>query len=443
MTIKAAVNTILLSLSTFCLAAEPSIEFQKLDDDAAGAGYVVVLKDMPNEALYVTCKQINSIHAASHFVLADLSSQEASDSSEQVIAPSNCGLLGERIDYRVYTRNWQLVAENTYVPRQIASNSLSETFTLSAELLSIFPTIYKIHLDGAEERELIKLVYKTAEGEVKREMSLNSEGDFLINFMNRGLTQGGKEGVVILRRNGDFATVSLNWGTEISFENAENKQERPKKPLKVVTLSLQPGNTEKNVSKIQFQGLPPGKNYSLFAASFITGNRYKKIAAFDLLPNGTYQINGYQADALGIKGIQTVPGEPVFFMLQNSEHVILAADHLIPRPFLATSKKGTFSVEAIFLGLNPTTYQLKLKGLDLDEEYHFASLSGDERIDRYVPFHENDFFSYNPGTVTAAGGSAQAIFTRRNGDLLTMEIPWGQKIRDDLKSSQRSASSKP
>ncbi len=424
-------GSLLLAISTCAYAIEPSIEFVPTDKTAAG--YAVQLKGMPNKEVYITSNLSLEIPIPGQFIAAQLTTK--ADPLNATYYPLTRDLLGERIHYRVYSKDWQLLAENSIVPREISVDSKRNTFKVRAELIDIIPTRYELFLDKINKEERVRVKNNSYAGEVaKVEYASDEHNHIAYHYVeDNNLKIGGFDTLTFERKNGDTAELKLNWGNQILYEWEEHENYPRPLPVKLVTFTAEPAEF---VAKLQFQGLEAGNDYAIVALSYSIGE-FKKLASFDVLENGRYRINGKEVGALGISTKDLILGEPVYLVLMNKEEVVLGIERLVLRPLQATSAMGTLKMNARFLGVKPSRYHLSFEGVNGSEKILFQSTSGAERSEWTNVVSEDSIIDYMPGVITDTGGVAHIKITRANGDTLSMDIPWGDTVFEEVAFRQK------
>lgn len=126
-------------------------------------------------------------------------------------------LKGERTYFRFLDNNGIILGETSFIPRPIKTSSKNNTFTLEAEIISISPTIYQLHLTGIGSKETIH-VKSTSSNEVTEFDTSYTPDNIIAISPTIKDKKGGLCQLEVSRRNGDSAQLRLNWGTSIAQE---------------------------------------------------------------------------------------------------------------------------------------------------------------------------------------------------------------------------------
>jgi hypothetical protein len=92
-----------------------------------------------------------------------------------------------------------------------------------------------------------------------------------------------------------------------------------------------------------------------------------------------------------------------------------------PRPLAIATKSGEILVEAKLLDPMGRSYSLKIR---IAEELECTSLSGDEKIGPFLIQGPAEMGTA-PAVIGMKGGICKMEFKRKNGEVYTLELPWG------------------
>lgn len=130
---------------------------------------------------------------------------------------------GEIMTFRLVDLNNAIIAENSYIPNPIISDSKSGTFSLTAELESIDPiTRYRLHCLGIDEGEHISFLAICGEEISKESLIYSKENGVLLLPELIGKKSAGECYVMISRpATDDNVILELPYGDEIPFSTVE------------------------------------------------------------------------------------------------------------------------------------------------------------------------------------------------------------------------------
>lgn len=126
------------------------------------------------------------------------------------------------------------------------------------------------------------------------------------------------------------------------------------------------------------------------------------------------------------------PGERVEYRFED-QHQQLCQVSYIPKPIVATSKEGTFTMEAELLTFAPiTTWRLLFQGLEEGEVFSLISNSCGEILTKQSPYDSNGMYILAPDVKGKEGGTDEVTVRRSSGDEAFLSLPWGTRIITDL-----------
>ncbi|CCB86527.1 putative uncharacterized protein [Parachlamydia acanthamoebae UV-7] len=142
--------------------------------------------------------------------------------------------------------------------------------------------------------------------------------------------------------------------------------------------------------------------------------------------DGEGKLEGY---GLNLDGIAR--GERVKCRVCHPNGSILTEASYIPKPIRKKSKEKTFSIEAELLGVFPTTYFFKCKGLEEGEILKIRSTCVQEVLETDVIYHEAQPIRIAPDLENKRGGISLVQIIRANGDKLGLRLKWGNMLLDE------------
>lgn len=120
-----------------------------------------------------------------------------------------------------------------------------------------------------------------------------------------------------------------------------------------------------------------------------------------------------------------IPGEPVTYSFIGPRKRVMEKITIVPNRLIAKSTSDNAAVEARLLQLHPVSYAIKMSNFENNEELQFHSYSYDEKIEQSLNTRDYKMIHCMPGVIGKLGGIAKVTFTRKSGEVLSLEMPWG------------------
>jgi len=147
---------------------------------------------------------------------------------------------------------------------------------------------------------------------------------------------------------------------------------------------------------------------------------------------GNIRVKGFYTARYGLQPVGYLPGEKVHYRVVLEDETLISEGTYIPRPIVQKSEKGTFTLEAQLLSLDPVNYKLILTGLEEKEEAYVTAVSQREVIERPFKYNSKHPLAYTANAKGVDGGKAYVQITRRSGDTAMVTLLWGSAIWDPL-----------
>lgn len=126
-----------------------------------------------------------------------------------------------------------------------------------------------------------------------------------------------------------------------------------------------------------------------------------------------------------------LPGEKITVTMSSKDGLFKEDYSFIPFPIVKSSKNKKLTVEASLISLPPATfYQFKFSGFKENEAIHFHSESEGEIVKNSFNFSKSTPFMFGPETLSKKGGHAQIVFKNSQGELVEMQLPWGEQLTE-------------
>lgn len=125
------------------------------------------------------------------------------------------------------------------------------------------------------------------------------------------------------------------------------------------------------------------------------------------------------------------PGEKIQVHFQSKDSTFQYDTELIPFPLRSTSNSKDFSIEAELLILYPTTYIIRLEGVNEGEVLKMKSKSYSEQLIHDQEYSNKNLITFSPGVIGKKGGLANLSYTTQSGKSVSINIPWGTRLFDD------------
>lgn len=125
-----------------------------------------------------------------------------------------------------------------------------------------------------------------------------------------------------------------------------------------------------------------------------------------------------------------LPGERVFCRFATKENDFKNEFSFIPNPIQVKNKYGAVLVEAEIVNFFPAFYQCNFPGFKENEEIRTLSISGRERLKGKFKVSKKMTFITSPDVKGSDRGMSKLTFTRKTGEKIQVNLPWGREFID-------------
>lgn len=124
-----------------------------------------------------------------------------------------------------------------------------------------------------------------------------------------------------------------------------------------------------------------------------------------------------------------VPGERIEIRILDKYDNELSQVAFIPSPLRARFNGGKAKVSFECISLESSMYKISYSGFEKHEVVSVDSQSGFESIPTFpLEINENALTMFSNAVIGMNGGISQYTVTRKNGDKVTLKLPWGNKL---------------
>lgn len=227
----------------------------------------------------------------------------------------------------------------------------------------------------------------------------------------------------------EVATPPSTSGARIKakYYTADTIQALPKlKPLSV---------QEPEYNKIIFrlEGYPKHKEIILDVKRLasLDPKAYEPKVSFSIQDDGLMLITNTQQRLQNIVSSSRgfLPGERVVYRFRTADGAISKEISGVPTPAVLKTKDGKIALKAELISVNPTVYKIDLPQMKEGEEYDLQSTSLGEITKAKPKYSASTPIHYAPaGGNKAKGGEGKLEIRRKNGEMYTIELPWGTAL---------------
>lgn len=142
-----------------------------------------------------------------------------------------------------------------------------------------------------------------------------------------------------------------------------------------------------------------------------------------------YGLDGESFMFVSCKGF--IPGYKHNYKITNESGTFKREFSFIHLPINVLSKNKEFSLTAELTSIHPVgVYAFRFQGLQNGEELKIKSISGLEIETHTHVYREKDLLTFSFDTVDQKGGFGKLTITRKSGDQIQVELPWGEAFID-------------
>ena len=172
------------------------------------------------------------------------------------------------------------------------------------------------------------------------------------------------------------------------------------------------------------ENFPKEGQLSLYVARPLAKNKSAKLyKIYD------FQVEQLIDDYIYLPSCLFLPGERIEIIIVSQDKKELYSQEFIPNEIRGKNEKGEVLFTAELKILNSlTSYIISLDGFEEDEEVMFKSMSGHEVIEHPIVCNIKAAILYLPGVKTNKGGVGKLSLTRKNGEVISINLPWGNEL---------------
>lgn len=123
-------------------------------------------------------------------------------------------------------------------------------------------------------------------------------------------------------------------------------------------------------------------------------------------------------------------GEKVNYRVETHDQQVQETAELIPNPVPVKGALHGIEPFVELKGIKPTLYIITFKGMTKKETFQLESVSWKEKIVSESEIDSNTAIPFFPGVQGKEGGICYFSFKRKNGEKMTLELPWGKELID-------------
>lgn len=130
-----------------------------------------------------------------------------------------------------------------------------------------------------------------------------------------------------------------------------------------------------------------------------------------------------------LSGRGFIPGEEITFLFKKDGALEYKKLSFCPRPIVVSDSEGRTLIKAVLASVEPVTqYYLNCSFNPKNRLVCFQSFSGNEHISEPLFQSEPMTIVSIPDVINQKGGVASLEFTYQDGQVYTLEFPWGQEL---------------
>ena len=128
-----------------------------------------------------------------------------------------------------------------------------------------------------------------------------------------------------------------------------------------------------------------------------------------------------------------LPGQRLDMSLQAVDDEERVDYSFVPNPLIAKSKTDFASFSADLIAVGGSLYTLNFKDFNKNEKLMFVSESSGEKIEHEINSSQYACISYSPEVVGLSGGLSKVSVKRKNGEILSLNLMWGEEFNDYIR----------
>ncbi len=130
-----------------------------------------------------------------------------------------------------------------------------------------------------------------------------------------------------------------------------------------------------------------------------------------------------------LSGRGFIPGEKITFLFKKDRAFDYEKFHFSPRPIVVPDSAGRVLAKVELMSVEPVTqYNLECSFNRENRLIRIQSFSGNERVSQLLFQDEPMTIVCIPDVINQKGGIATCQLTYQDGQVYTLEFPWGQEL---------------